>query len=160
MGIEIERKFLVTSDAWRIGAPTRFTQGYLSRDTQSTVRVRIAGSEAMLTVKGKTQGISRAEYEYPIPVTDAEEMLQLCEGPLIEKNRWFYRIGEMTWEIDEFLGLNAGLILAEIELDHEDQTFDLPDWVGKEVTHDKRYYNSNLSRVAFSAWDGDEKAKP
>ena len=153
MGLEIERKFLVTSEAWRSGTPTLYIQGYLSRDAQSTVRVRIAGQEAMLTVKGKTKGISRAEYEYAIPLADAQEMLKLCDGPLIEKNRWLLRAGQLTWEIDEFLGLNAGLVIAEIELEHEAQTFSLPEWVGKEVSDDSRYFNSNLSKTPFSAWE-------
>lgn len=160
MGIEIERKFLVKNDDWRVGTPVLFVQGYLSRDAQSTVRIRIAGPEAMLTVKSKTTGISRAEFEYTIPVADAKEMLKLCEGLLIEKNRWCCRVGDVTWEIDEFLGQNAGLILAEIELDREDQTFDLPDWIGKEVTRDTRYYNSNLSKVPFSTWGGNGTVKP
>lgn len=153
MGLEIERKFLVTSEAWRVGTPTLFVQGYLSRDVQNTVRVRVAGQQAMLTVKGKTHGISRAEYEYEIPLADAQEMLKLCEGPLIEKNRWLLKAGQLTWEIDEFLGLNAGLVIAEIELEHEAQTFSLPDWVGKEVSDDSRYFNSNLSKTPFSAWE-------
>ncbi len=153
MGLEIERKFLVISDAWRTGKPTHFVQGYLSRDAHSTVRVRIAGQDAMLTVKGKTVGLSRAEYEYSIPFKDAQEMLKLCEGPLIEKRRWLFEAGELTWEIDEFLGLNAGLIIAEIELEHEDQTVDLPNWIGEEVSHDDRYFNSNLSRKPFSMWE-------
>lgn len=152
MGIEIERKFLVTNEAWRTGKPTLTVQGYLSRDAHSTVRVRIAGQDAMLTVKGKTQGLSRVEYEYSIPLTDAQDMLKLCDGPLIEKKRWLFEAGDLTWEIDEFLGLNVGLVIAEIELEHEDQTFDLPDWIGKEVSHDDRYFNSNLSRKPFSTW--------
>jgi len=155
MGIEIERKFLVKNEDWRVGTPTLFIQGYLSTDAQTTVRVRLAGSEAMLTVKGKTQGISRAEFEYSIPWADAKEMLKLCDGPLIEKHRWLHPMGDITWEIDEFLGLNAGLVIAEIELDNEDQVFDLPDWVGEEVTQNKRYFNSNLSEAPFSTWDLD-----
>ena len=152
MGVEIERKFLVTSDAWRTGAPTRFTQGYLNRDAESTVRVRVAGEQAWLTVKGKTQGLSRVEYEYPIPLADAQELLKLCKAPLIEKKRWLFTQDEMTWEIDEFMGVSAGLVIAEIELEHEAQTFTLPEWVGKEVSNDTRYFNSNLSKRPFSAW--------
>lgn len=152
MGLEIERKFLVTSEAWRVGSPTLMVQGYLNRAAQSTVRVRIAGQQAMLTVKGKTRGISRAEYEYEIPLADAQDMLKLCEGPLIEKKRWLFEHGEMTWEIDEFLGLNAGLVVAEIELDHEHQTLALPEWVGKEVSDDNRYFNSSLSKMPFAEW--------
>ncbi len=155
MGIEIERKFLVKNDAWRAGKPTSFLQGYLSRDLKNTVRVRVAGEAAFLTVKGKTRGISRLEYEYAIPVSDARDMLKLCEGPLIEKNRWFCKVGNMTWEIDEFLGQNSGLIIAEIELERDDQHIDLPDWIGNEVTRDTRYFNSNLSKFPFSKWGID-----
>ncbi|WP_427451670.1 CYTH domain-containing protein [Litorimonas sp. WD9-15] len=152
MGIEIERKFLVKNDAWRTGTPTLYVQGYLNPDKNRTVRVRIAETKAMITVKGITTGPSRAEYEYPIPLEDAQNMLKLCKGPLIEKHRWFYRAGDLTWEIDEFFGPNAGLIVAEIELDHEDQNVDLPDWVGREVTDDNRYFNSSLSVTPFTTW--------
>ncbi|MEP4053382.1 MAG: CYTH domain-containing protein [Litorimonas sp.] len=153
MGIEIERKFLVTSDVWRRGTPTLFVQGYLNADKHRTVRVRIAGLDAMITIKGITAGISRSEYEYSIPLEDAQEMLKLCEGPIIEKHRWLYPVGDLIWEIDEFFGLNTGLVVAEIELDHEDQSIDLPDWIGQEVTDDARYYNSSLSRVPFTTWE-------
>lgn len=153
MGIEIERKFLVRSDAWRVGTPTLFEQGYLNADKHRTVRVRVAGTDAMITIKGLTAGISRAEYEYSIPLEDAQELLKLCEGPLIEKYRWLYPVGGMNWEIDEFFGLNAGLVVAEIELDHEDQIIDLPDWIGQEVSDDTKYYNSSLSRVPFTTWE-------
>jgi len=152
MPTEIERKFLVINEAWRIGEPTFFVQGYLNRDKHRTVRVRIAGDEVVITVKGITVGMSRAEYEYSIPLEDAQEMLKLCDGPLIEKHRWLYRAGELTWEIDEFLGANKGLVVAEIELDHEDQAVDLPDWIGDEVTHDDRYFNSSLSALPYMAW--------
>jgi len=108
----------------------------------------------MITVKGITVGMSRAEYEYSIPLIDAQDMLKLCEGPLIEKYRWLYSSGDLTWEIDEFLGANKGLVVAEIELDHEGQTIDLPDWVGREVTNDKRYFNSSLSSSPFTTWSG------
>jgi len=152
MGIEIERKFLVKGEAWRVGSPTLFVQGYLNRDIHRTVRVRIAGNEAMITVKGVTRGSSRAEYEYAIPVPDAKEMLELCEGPLIEKHRWVCPVAGMTWEIDEFLGQNKGLIVAEIELEFEGQSFDVPSWLGKEVTDDIRYFNSSLSEQPFLVW--------
>jgi len=152
MATEIERKFLVIGDAWRIGNPTLFVQGYLNREAHATVRVRVAGDQAMLTVKGKVQGLSRAEYEYPIPMADARAMLKLCEGPLIEKKRWLWSAGDLIWEIDEFLGENAGLVVAEVELESEDQPIELPDWIGIEVSHDERYFNSNLSRVPFLDW--------
>lgn len=152
MGTEIERKFLVRGDDWRAGEPTLYRQGYLNRDQHRTVRVRVAEDAAMLTVKGVTLGMSRAEYEYAIPVSDAEDMLKLCEGPLIEKKRWLKPMGKVLWEIDEFLGDNQGLIVAEIELECEDQHVDLPRWIGKEVTHDDRYYNSSLSLAPYKTW--------
>lgn len=153
MPTEIERKFLVTSEAWRTGKPTLYVQGYLNRDKHRTVRIRIAGDEAMITIKGVTIGMSRAEYEYSIPLNDAKDMLKLCEGPLIKKQRWLHTVGSLTWEIDEFLGLNEGLIVAEVELEDEGQKVALPDWVGEEVTHDDRYFNSSLSSDPFTAWD-------
>lgn len=156
MGTEIERKFLVTDDTWRIGEPTLYLQGYLNRDKHRTVRVRIAGSEAMLTVKGITIGASRAEYEYSIPLADAEEMLKLCDGPLIEKRRWILPFANCIWEIDEFFGDNEGLIVAEIELGHEKQDFEMPSWIGKEVTYDDRYFNSNLTNAPYSTWKTQE----
>ncbi|MEP3890376.1 MAG: CYTH domain-containing protein [Hellea sp.] len=152
MGIEIERKFLVTGQAWKIGTPTLFIQGYLNHDKNRTVRIRIAGDEAMITVKGLTVGMRRAEYEYLIPVTDAKDMLELCEGPLIEKKRWLVSAGNLTWEVDEFMGDNQGLVVAEIELEDESQSFEMPVWVGKEVTDDARYYNSSLSVMPFKRW--------
>lgn len=152
MGTEIERKFLVIGEGWKTGCPTLFRQGYLNRDKHRTVRVRVAGDRAILTVKGETHGMTRSEYEYDIPVPDALEMLELCEGPIIEKKRWLTSVNSMTWEVDEFLGENAGLIVAEIELDSETQNFEMPKWVGKEVTEDERYYNSNLSAHPFKNW--------
>lgn len=154
MALEIERKFLVTSNAWRSLAPgVLYRQGYLSSHKERTVRVRIAGNQAFLTVKGITTGATRHEYEYPIPVQDASEMLDgLAEHPLIEK--WRYRIpaGPHTWEVDEFLGVNTGLVVAEIELGHEDEPFDRPDWIGEEVTDDARYYNANLVVRPYQSW--------
>lgn len=153
MGIEIERKFLVTGDQWRdLAKPTYYCQGYLNRDPHRTVRVRIAGEAAFLTVKGISKGASRAEFEYSIPVDDARQMLELCDGTIIEKQRSVVDYAQMTWEIDEFLGENLGLLVAEIELDAEDQPFELPPWAGREVTGDRRYYNANLSEHPFSQW--------
>jgi adenylate cyclase len=158
MGKEIERKFLVTGEAWRKGEVSDYRQGYLSIDKQRTVRVRVAGDVARLTVKGITEGATRAEYEYPIPVADAKSMLEtLCLRPLIEKRRYRIRHGGMTWEIDEFLGENAGLVVAEIELETVQQPFDKPSWVGEEVTSDPRYYNANLVTRPYTTW---EKAAP
>ena len=154
MGIEIERKFLVTGDGWRQDASqqTRFSQGYLSRDPARTVRVRIAGEQAFLTIKGKTQGASRAEFEYAIPVADAQPLLALSDGPVVEKIRHLCVFQGMTWEVDEFVGTNAGLVVAEIELQSEDQTFAHPAWLGEEVTGDGRYVNANLAVKPFSTW--------
>ena len=154
MGKEIERKFLVTGDAWRAGPSSDYRQGYLSIDKQRTVRVRVADKTARLTVKGITEGATRAEFEYPIPVSDAKVMLDtLCLRPLIEKRRYRIERHGMTWEVDEFLGENAGLIVAEIELQDEQQPFDQPSWVGAEVTSDPRFYNANLVANRYSSWE-------
>jgi adenylate cyclase len=152
MAIEIERKFLVVGDFWRNAPPVHYAQGYLNRDKQRTVRVRIAGEQAFLTIKGVTQGARRAEFEYPIPLWDAKELLNLCEQPLVEKYRRRIAFEGHIWEVDEFLGENQGLVVAEIELEAEDAVFTRPDWVGEEVTSDARYYNSNLAQRPFSLW--------
>jgi adenylate cyclase len=154
VGVEIERKFLVRGDGWRaLGQPVLLRQGYLSSDPARTVRVRIEGGEAALTIKGKSVGATRGEWEYPIPLGEAAELLdRLCEQPLIEKYRSRIALGGHTWEVDEFLGANAGLIVAEIELGSEQESFALPAWVGEEVTGDARYYNSSLIRLPFSQW--------
>ena len=154
MGIEIERKFLLAGDAWRgLGQAVLLRQGYLSSARERVVRVRIEGEQAMLTIKGANVGASRGEWEYPIPLADAVELLDgLCEQPLIDKYRHRIEHAGMVWEVDEFLGANAGLIVAEIELASEDQPFEKPDWVGAEVSGDARYYNANLIRHPFSQW--------
>ncbi|HEX9174456.1 MAG TPA: CYTH domain-containing protein [Telluria sp.] len=154
MGVEIERKFLVRGDGWRaLGQPVLLRQGYLNSDPERTVRVRIEGTQAMLTIKGKSVGATRGEWEYPIPLAEAAELLDgLCEAPLIEKFRRRIVVGAHTWEVDEFLGANAGLVVAEIELAAETESFVLPEWVGQEVTGDVRYYNSSLIRQPFSHW--------
>jgi len=154
MGVEIERKFLLASDAWRaLGEPVLVRQGYLTSDPKRTVRARIYGDQAFLTIKSKSEGASRGEWEYPIPLADAAELLdRLCDRPLVEKYRRRIEHGGFTWEVDEFLGENAGLVVAEIELPSEDAPFDKPGWVGQEVTDDKRYYNSNLIRSPYSTW--------
>ena len=152
MPIEIERKFLVVGTEWEKVEPIYYCQGYLNRDKHRTVRVRIAGDGAMLTVKGLTTGASREEYEYIIPVQDAKSMLKLCDSPIVEKNRRIIVHGGMNWEIDEFLGDNGGLVVAEIELQSEDQEIATPTWVGREITHDHRYFNSSLSANPFSTW--------
>lgn len=152
MGIEIERKFLVSSEGWRqpAAAQTRFSQGYLSRDPARTVRVRQAGERGFLTIKGATTGATRAEFEYEIPLSDAQALLALCEGPLIDKIRHLCPHAGSVWEVDEFLGAHAGLVLAEIELQAEDQPFERPDWLGEEVTGDARYVNANLAARPLS----------
>jgi CYTH domain-containing protein len=152
MGIEIERKFLVVGDAWRQGEGVSYAQGYLNRDAERTVRVRIAGDRAFLTVKGVSKGATRAEFEYEIPVTDASQLLELSDGPVVRKVRRLVEYEGSTWEVDEFLGDNAGLVVAELELDSEDATFAKPAWLGREVTDDPRYYNSNLAAHPYSRW--------
>lgn len=154
MSLEIERKFLVKSNKWKESAKgVLIMQGYLSASEERIVRIRIAGSKAFFTIKGLVIGISRLEYEYEIPHTDALEILnRLCIKPIIEKHRYKVVHQSLVWEIDEFHRENEGLIIAEIELDSEDQKIDIPDWIGEEVTGDKRYYNSNLLKNPYSAW--------
>jgi adenylate cyclase len=153
MGVEIERKFLVRSDAWRsLGEPVLLRQGYLSSHKARVVRVRIEGEQGVMTLKGQNVGAVRGEWEYPIPLADAAELLLLCEQPLIEKYRRRISHAGHVWEVDEFLGVNAGLVVAEIELDAEAEAFALPDWVGAEVTDDLRYLNSSLIKHPYSAW--------
>ncbi len=156
MAVEIERKFLVKGTEWKsLGNGELFRQGYLSIDPERTVRVRAAGDRGSLTIKGKTEGVTRAEYEYQIPVVDALAMLdQLCLRPQIEKMRYSVSHAGFVWEVDEFLGENAGLVVAEIELSTDAQSFELPEWVGKEVSGDPRYYNANLITYPYSRWAG------
>jgi len=153
MGKEIERKNLVRGDDWRKLAPgVRYRQGYLSTVKERTVRVRTVGPHGYLTVKGLTVGATRREFEYPIPAADAETLLEMCEQPLVEKVRYAIPLGSLVWEVDEFEGVNRGLIVAECELKSEDQRIDLPAWIGEEVTGDPRYFNSNLIAHPFSKW--------
>ena len=160
MGIEIERKFLVTGQQWRQGAEgVPYRQGYLCRGPGRTVRVRVAGPLAFLTVKGPSTGASRAEFEYPIPKGDALELMHLCEGPLVEKLRFKIPFEGHIWEVDEFQGANAGLLLAEVELARADEPISLPPWVGQEVTGDSRYFNSNLSIHPFQQWSAPGGAR-
>lgn len=153
MGVEIERKFLVADRAVLDGLiGTAYRQGYLSTTPERTVRVRRAGETAFLTVKGISIGASRAEFEYPIPVADVDDLLALCERPIIEKVR--YRIGHagLVWEVDVFGGDNAGLVVAEVEIPSLETAVEVPAWVGAEVTDDPRYFNANLVSHPFSAW--------
>lgn len=152
MPLEIERKFLVTGHAWRSDDAVLYRQGYLNRDKQRTVRVRIAGDRAFLTIKGVSSGATRVEFEYEIPVSEAAQLLTLCDGPLIEKTRHRVTVGPHVWEVDEFHGDNDGLVVAEIELGSEDEAFARPEWVSVEVTEDARYYNSNLAVRPFRTW--------
>ncbi|NQU56936.1 MAG: CYTH domain-containing protein [Rhodospirillales bacterium] len=154
MAKEIERKFLVAGDAWRqMAEGTTYRQGYLSTVKERTVRVRTIDDQGFLTIKGITIGATRAEYEYEIPAADANEMLDdLCEQPIIEKKRYKVPLDGFVWEIDEFGGVNDGLIVAEIELESEEQTFNKPAWIGEEVSGDPRYFNSNLIANPFSTW--------
>ena len=154
MAQEIERKFLVTNDRWKGIVPRVFyRQGYLSTVKERTVRVRTFADTAFLTIKGVSVGISRLEYEYEIPVDDANRLLsELCEKPILEKYRSKIKYGNLVWEIDEFEGANRGLVIAEVELDSVDQVIDLPEWVGIEVSHDPRYFNSSLAKVPFTDW--------
>lgn len=154
MSTEIERKFLITGDAWRgVGISTVFRQGYLSTVKERTVRVRAAGDQGSITVKGITIGATRTEFEYSIPLADADAMLdELCERPIVEKTRHVVEVDGTIWEIDEFAGVNEGLIVAEVELDSIDQEVTRPDWIGDEVTDDPRYFNANLISHPYSEW--------
>lgn len=156
MAIEIERKFLVRRELWTPpDAGTRFRQGYLCLDPERTVRVRLAGEVGFLTIKGESSGSARAEYEYSIPAADVGELLdQLCHRPLIDKIRYRIEVGRHLWEVDEFFADNAGLLLAEVELNDPAEEVELPAWVGREVTDDPRYYNAALIRQPFQNWGG------
>jgi CYTH domain-containing protein len=156
MTTEIERKFLVSGDRWRSLADGKlYRQGYLARG-KATVRVRIVGDRGYLTIKGKNDGIRRLECEYEIPIEDAQTMLDsLCDGPIIEKYRYTISIEGYLWEVDEFLGANAGLIVAEVELSDETDQPPKPDWISVEVSDDPRYYNANLAQHPWSQWSRD-----
>lgn len=154
MAVEIERKFRTNGvDFLANQEGERLIQGYLSHDPRATVRLRVQGDRAWLTIKGKTHGASRSEFEYPIPSADAHAMLEeMCPEGVIDKTRYRIRVGEHVWEVDQFHGDNRGLVVAEVELDSEDQPFERPPWLGEEVTGDPRYYNSALSRTPYVQW--------
>lgn len=158
--IEIERKFLVTSDAFKEQAFAKNTiaQGYLNSDPERTVRIRIKGESGFLTIKGKgnASGTTRLEWETELPLVEARPLLAICEKGIIEKIRYEIELGNHIYEVDEFLGDNKGLIIAEIELRKEDETFEKPFWLGKEVTNDHRYYNSFLSKNPFKDWEKND----
>ncbi|WP_435894289.1 CYTH domain-containing protein [Oceaniferula spumae] len=151
MAVEIERKFLVTGEFPRTGE-VEMVQGYLCKDLDRTVRVRLEGDRAVLTIKGQTVGISRPEFEYEIPPEDARELLGMAVGPLVEKTRYYHATGAHTWEIDVFKGENTGLVVAEIELSSENEAFEKPAWLGVEVSEDRRYSNSALSVTPYTNW--------
>ncbi|MCU0236234.1 MAG: CYTH domain-containing protein [Acidobacteria bacterium] len=154
MGKEIERKYLVKSDEWKAAAKgIVYRQGYLSSLKERVVRVRTIEDKGFLTIKGITKGVSRSEFEYEISVEDADTMLDdICEKPLIEKKRYKIPVGGLVFEVDEFFGENAGLVVAEVELTDEKQKIDLPAWIGAEVSGDPRYFNSNLIKHPFTKW--------
>lgn len=154
--IEIERKFLVTSEVYKNEAhkSTRIVQGFLNTDPERTVRIRIKGEQAFITVKGigNVSGTSRFEWEKSIDLKEAEQLLSLCEPGMIEKTRYEIQSGKHTIEVDEFFGENSGLVMAEIELNHENETFTKPIWLGKEVTGETKYYNAQLSKIPYNLW--------
>jgi adenylate cyclase len=154
MAIEIERKFLVRNGRYRrLAKPVRYRQGYLSTAKDRVVRVRIAADKAFLALKGTTNGVARPEYEYQIPLSDAEQMLaELCEKPVIEKSRYKIEHNGLIWDVDEFHGPNEGLVVAEVHLQDENQQITLPEWVGSEVTGDARYFNSSLVQNPYCNW--------
>ena len=154
MATEIERKFLVNGDAWHTGRRSaRSRQGYLSFGPKASVRVRVMGDGATLTVKEAVEGASRSEFEYSIPLHHANEMLiNLCQGQVVEKTRHWVEYHGKTWEVDEFAGANAPLVVAELELEDPREDFPRPPWLGEEVTHDERYFNASLSRRPYSTW--------
>ena len=162
MAIEIERKFLVKDEAWRgDGAGEPIRQGYLCAVSEQSVRVRTVGRRAFLTIKAIKGGFSRYEYEYEIPLDDAGEMLdRICERPLIEKTRYVCDVAGLEWTVDVFAGNNDGLVLAEVELEHEDQPIEIPPWVDQEVTGDPRFLNANLFRHPYSAWPASDRKAP
>lgn len=154
MNNEIERKFLVVNEDWKKDVQCEYTlkQGYLNTSKELTTRIRTKGKQAFITIKGKTEGISRTEFEYEIPLKDALELLKLCQNSNIEKTRYEVKIENHTWEIDVFEGDNLGLIVAEIELSSEDEVFAKPSWLGKEVSFDERYFNACLAEKPFLEW--------
>ena len=154
MPIEIERKFLIKNNTWKkyVSQSIIINQGYLNSEPERTVRVRVHGDQGILTIKGKNNNVTRAEFEYSVPLGDAQKMLLMCEQPLIQKTRHIVTVDQHTWEIDIFEGENKGLQIAEIELQSEDEAFTRPDWLGDEVSSDSRYYNSALIAHPFATW--------
>lgn len=158
MSIEIERKYRVVADGYRAGHSVHIMQGYICSSGDKVVRVRIADNMAFLTIKDATVGFARHEFEYPIPVEDAKLMLEsICIQPIIDKTRWILEYSGKIWEVDEFHGDNEGLVVAEIELENAGETFDLPPWLGTEVTGKSQYYNACLFSHPFSLWSDEER---
>lgn len=156
MATEIERKYLVISNDWKADKVHTIVQGYLSKDKERIVRIRIYDSFAYITIKGITKGISRAEYEYEIPLQDGLELLKICIRPIIEKKRSIVEYKKKKWEIDEFAGDNSGLIIAEIELEDQEDKCELPPWIGKDVSDDARYYNASLIENPYNTWKNEK----
>jgi CYTH domain-containing protein len=154
LGIEIERKFLIKSDEWKsLGNRIFYQQGYLLSDKNRTIRIRTIEDKGFITIKGSAKGISRNEFEYEIPVVEARVILEtLCDKPFIKKYRTKIQLKDLVWEVDEFLDENDGLVIAEIELKDENQKIDIPNWIGEEVTGDRKYYNSMLTKNPFTKW--------
>jgi adenylate cyclase len=155
MGVEVERKFLVVDDSWRsaVTSQTRIVQGYIAQTRTATVRVRVKGDRGFITLKGNSVGISRSEFEYEIPADDARALLdELVQGPVIDKVRHLVPVEGHDWEVDVFAGENAPLVMAEVELEHSEKDFVRPDWAGRDVSEDQRYFNVNLARDPYSKW--------
>jgi adenylate cyclase len=155
VALEIERKFIVINDLWNKSVISQkvIKQGYIATTSKATVRVRLAGDQAYINIKGSTVGIRRREYEYPIPVEEAQELLEhMVTGTVIDKVRYKVRCGDHHWDLDLFQGPNQGLVVAEIELEHEDEQFEMPEWAGEEVSGDTRYYNASLVKYPFCDW--------
>lgn len=153
MAVEIERRFIVVGDAWRGLAPgVQYRQGYLSVEKERTVRVRVVGDQAWLTLKSNISNVSRHEFEYPVPLADAQTIMGAMCPMVVDKLRHRIEHGGFIWEVDEFFGDNTGLVLAEIELPDESTPFDQPAWIGEEVTEDGRYTNAYLSKNPYSRW--------
>lgn len=154
MGVEIEKKFLLKNEDWKKQCTkgVKIKQGYLNSHTERTVRVRLSDGKGKITIKGKTENITRKEFEYQIPYKEALSLIQLCETPIIEKTRFKVKLGNLTWEIDQFGGENVGLIIAEVELKSENQILNIPSWIGQEVSKDSKYYNSSLLTYPYKNW--------
>ena len=158
MKTEIERKFIVTNNLYKkLGRYEHCLQGYIPSDTEPLIRIRIIGNKSYLTMKSDVNGITRLEYEYEIPNKDAKDLLELfCKKTTIEKNRYIIHYKSTLWEVDEFLGDNQGLVVAEVELESEQQSYDKPSWIGSEISTDKKYYNYNLAQCPYQTWDDIE----